>query len=73
MSAKSNATASADSAEPEPWLASVNLPVRRRKVRMAVRVDDDVLEWFRAQGPGHHTRINAALRAYMTYARGERG
>lgn len=26
--------------------------------------DQDVLEWFKAQGPGYQTRMNAVLRAY---------
>ena len=30
-----------------------------------LRVDADVLEWFRAQGKGYLTRMNAALRSYM--------
>jgi uncharacterized protein (DUF4415 family) len=30
-----------------------------------LRLDQDVLEWFKAQGPGYQTRINAILRAYM--------
>lgn len=35
-----------------------------RKEKIALRVDQDVLEWFRAQGAGWQTRMNAALRAY---------
>jgi hypothetical protein len=30
-----------------------------------LRVDTDVLAWFKAQGRGHLTRMNAVLRAYM--------
>jgi uncharacterized protein (DUF4415 family) len=30
-----------------------------------MRVDSDVLEWFRAQGEGHLTRMNAVLRSFM--------
>jgi ABC-type transport system substrate-binding protein len=33
--------------------------------RVRLRVDDDVLDWFKRQGPGYQTRINALLRAYM--------
>lgn len=29
-----------------------------------LRLDSDVLEWFRSQGPGHLTRMNAVLRSY---------
>jgi uncharacterized protein (DUF4415 family) len=31
-------------------------------------VDADVLGWFKAQGPGYQTRINAILRAYKDEA-----
>lgn len=34
------------------------------KTSIALRVDADVLEWFRSQGPGYQTRINAVLRAF---------
>jgi uncharacterized protein (DUF4415 family) len=36
-----------------------------KKKRVTIRLDDDVLEWFRAQGEGYQTRINSLLRAYM--------
>ena len=32
-------------------------------------VDADVLEWFRAQGRGYQTRLNAVLRAFYEEAR----
>jgi uncharacterized protein (DUF4415 family) len=35
------------------------------KKQLTLRLDDDVLEWFKQQGPGYQTRINALLRAYM--------
>ena len=34
------------------------------KASIALRLDVDVLEWFKAQGPGYQTRINAVLRAF---------
>ncbi len=34
------------------------------KISISLRVDQDVLEWFKAQGPGYQTRINMVLRAY---------
>jgi uncharacterized protein (DUF4415 family) len=34
------------------------------KTSIALRVDNDVLEWFKAQGPGYQTRMNAVLRAF---------
>jgi len=33
------------------------------KAAISLRVEQDVLEWFKAQGPGYQTRINAVLRA----------
>ena len=34
------------------------------KASIALRVDVDVLEWFKSQGPGYQTRMNAVLRAF---------
>jgi len=35
------------------------------KAQLTIRVDRDVLAWFRKQGRGYQTRINTLLRAYM--------
>ena len=35
-----------------------------RKAQIALRLDKDVLEWYRAQGLGWQTRMNAVLKAY---------
>lgn len=34
------------------------------KASISLRLDQDVLEWFKAQGPGYQTRINTVLRAF---------
>ena len=34
------------------------------KSLVSLRVDQDVLEWFKSQGAGYQTRINAVLRAF---------
>jgi uncharacterized protein (DUF4415 family) len=34
------------------------------KAAISLRVDQDVLEWFKAQGLGYQTRINTVLRAF---------
>lgn len=34
------------------------------KASIHLRVDSDVLDWFRSQGKGHLTRMNAVLRSY---------
>ena len=35
------------------------------KSAISLRLDTDVLAWFKAQGRGYQTRINAVLRSYM--------
>jgi uncharacterized protein (DUF4415 family) len=38
---------------------------------VTLRLDRDVLEWFRGQGPGYQTRINQALRAFYEARRNQ--
>jgi uncharacterized protein (DUF4415 family) len=33
---------------------------------LSLRLDTDVVDWFREQGPGYQTRINAVLRSFVT-------
>jgi uncharacterized protein (DUF4415 family) len=40
-----------------------------RKASISLRIDADVLDWFKEQGAGYQTRINAVLRAYREAAR----
>ena len=35
-----------------------------RKNQVTLRIDEDVLSWFKNQGRGYQTRINALLKAY---------
>ena len=35
------------------------------KVPISLRVDSDVLDWFREEGPKYQSRMNAVLRSYM--------
>jgi uncharacterized protein (DUF4415 family) len=41
------------------------LPPPGRKKHTRRRLDEDVLAWFRAHGPGYQTHMNAVLRAYV--------
>ncbi len=35
------------------------------KVPVSLRVDSEVMDWFKRHGKGYQTRINAVLRAYV--------
>jgi len=35
------------------------------KTSVHLRVDTDIVEWFKTRGKGHLTRMNAVLRAYV--------
>ncbi|MDR3414609.1 MAG: BrnA antitoxin family protein [Nevskia sp.] len=67
-----SATSAAPTAEhPEASIRHIVRGVVRRglqpvppKASVSLRVDQDVLEWFKQQGPGYQTRINAVLRAF---------
>ena len=48
------------------------VPWPPKKETITIRVDSDVLGWFKRQGRGYQTRINQVLRRYMNVA-GERG
>jgi uncharacterized protein (DUF4415 family) len=47
------------------WFKTAKLVLPERKVPLALRLDHDVVSWFRQQGPRYQTRMNAVLRAYM--------
>ena len=52
---------------PADWANAVahrGLPLPSRKAQIALRVDKDVLAWFREQGAGYQTRMNAVLKAF---------
>ena len=62
--AEAAAAAAADVAQAVRGMARHALPKAHRKSAISLRVDPEVLNWFKAQGPGYQTRMNAVLRAY---------
>jgi len=50
--------------DPE-FFKSAELRMPAKKASITVRLDSEVLEWFRNQVKGYQTRINAVLRTYM--------
>ncbi len=52
---------------PDPDWDNAVLVVPPSKTPISIRLDDDVLAFFKAGGPGYQKRINAVLRSYMTH------
>lgn len=46
-------------------MASLQVVMPKAKQSISLRVDPDVLSFFKAFGKGYQTRMNAVLRAYM--------
>jgi len=68
--AEVEAGASSDTDNP-PWTeeelrnARLVMPEDRGKVPISIRLDAEVLDYFKEQGRGYQSRINAVLRAYV--------
>ena len=54
---------------PHDFWDSATVVAPQPKQPISLRVDTDVLEWFKTQGPRYQSRINAVLRSYMTQRR----
>jgi uncharacterized protein (DUF4415 family) len=54
----------AESLGAEFW-KSARVAMPSGKTSVHLRLDSDVVEWFKAHGKGHLTRMNAVLRAYV--------
>jgi len=50
--------------------ATVVVPPKKQAI--SIRVDDDVLGFFKREGPGYQRRINAVLRSYVQQKRKKR-
>lgn len=49
----------------EDFWKRARVVVPRGKTSVHLRIDSDVFDWFKRQGEGHLTRMNAVLRAYV--------
>lgn len=49
--------------------AELKVPLKQP---VTLRLDSDVVAWFKSQGQGYQTRINKLLRAYMENQQGNR-
>jgi uncharacterized protein (DUF4415 family) len=53
----------------EGWQSTVTVELPEPKQQVTLRLDRDVLRWFRAKGRGYQTLINAVLRSYYRHER----
>ena len=49
----------------EAFWAKAELRLPQTKKGVYLRLDPDLIDWLKRQGPGYQTRINAILRSYM--------
>jgi len=49
----------------DEFFANAERRLPKRKESVTLRLDGDVLEWFRANGCSYQTRINAVLKLYV--------
>lgn len=54
---------------PDDFWKTAVLVAPEPKVPISLRVDRDVLQWFREEGPRYQSRMNAVLRSYMEQSR----
>lgn len=52
--------------------SDAELVMPRRKEAISIRIDDDVLSYFKSLGSGYQTRINTVLRHFMEQSRAKR-
>jgi len=50
------------------WAREINVVEPAAKQAISIRVDSDVLAWFRANSDRYQSKMNAVLRAYMENA-----
>jgi uncharacterized protein (DUF4415 family) len=56
---------------PAAW-ANLKVTWPQPKQAISLRIDEDILAWFRDGGPGYQTRMNAVLRAFVDAQQGKR-
>ncbi|MDR3423938.1 MAG: BrnA antitoxin family protein [Alphaproteobacteria bacterium] len=49
----------------EGWWAKARIVMPKNKEMVTLRLDPDVIEWFKHDGKGYQTRINAVLKAFV--------
>ncbi len=53
---------------PKEWAEIAAIPPMPGKERITIRLDKDVVKWFKHLGPGYQKRMNTVLRVFMLSA-----
>ena len=53
----------------EMWRNAVVTDRRPPKKNITLRIDPEIIDWFKSKGKGYQTRMNAVLRAYLEMQR----
>lgn len=56
----------------EAWFETAHVVEPPVKQAISIRLDEDVLDWFRANSDRYQSKINAVLRAYMEHERSKK-
>lgn len=49
----------------ENFWNEAKLVIPKKKERLSMRIDSDVLAWFKSKGKGYQTTINTVLKSYV--------
>ena len=58
---------------PANWTETAEAAAPLGKKLISLRLDTEIIDWFRAQGPGYQTRINSVLDVFVKEAKKRRG
>jgi uncharacterized protein (DUF4415 family) len=60
-----------DATEPtaEQWAKAIVIDRRPPKKNITLRIDPEIIDWFKARGKGYQTRMNAVLRVFIELQR----
>ena len=53
---------------PTGWEGTKAEPPAQKKTRITARFDADLVDWYRALGPGYQRRMNRVLRLFMLHS-----
>ena len=53
--------------------AKVIMPEKPVKKQISIKIDREVLDYFRKDGPGYQTRMNAVLKSFVRASRDRNG